>query len=99
MIHPNVEHVMLVNYFESGSILGDATLVRKCGNCDNCNRVEDKQLPETDLSMITCVAESVSHPVSITKLFEILAGKKTKYAKSFSHLQSYGLGKTKSKQY
>ena len=92
-------HIMLANYFEKGSILSEDNLVQRCGNCDNCNRDNSvKHLcDQCELDTFIELVESVKNPVGITKLHEILSGRKTKYAKGFSHLTAYGYNKTRPK--
>ena len=93
-------HVMLTNYFETGSISHDTYLVQRCGNCDNCTRSDEYSLSfqQCDLDEFVRLIHSLSHPVGISKLLEILSGRKTKYAKGFSHLPSYGYNKSRKKE-
>ena len=89
-------HVMLTNYFEKGTILNDTNLVQRCGNCDNCNRKNNDHIVyrQSDLDIFIGLVESVNCPHGITKLHEVLSGKKTKYAKGLSHITAYGYSKT-----
>tara|TARA_B100001175_G_scaffold307626_1_gene307059 strand:+ start:525 stop:1601 length:1077 start_codon:yes stop_codon:yes gene_type:complete len=92
-------HVMLANYFEKGSILNETNLVQICGNCDNCKRENNdcSVYQQSELDVFIGLVESVNNPFGITKLHEILSGRKTKHARGFSHLEAYGYNKTYTK--